>query len=90
MFTREMALQRSLKMNRRVFTFSMHGDKNFPFRKERSDLDIPLEDGIGDEPYLAKLKEILPVLFEKQKPDFVFYLAGADVLATDKLGKLIP
>lgn len=72
----------------RVFTFSMHGDKNFPFRKEQSDLDVPLPDRTGDEIYLAKLKELLPLLFEQQKPDFVFYLAGVDVLATDKLGKL--
>ncbi|MEJ5961735.1 histone deacetylase family protein [Pedobacter immunditicola] len=72
----------------RVFTFSMHGDKNFPFRKEESSLDVPLADGIGDEVYLAKLKELLPLLFKQQKPDFVFYLAGVDILATDKLGKL--
>jgi len=72
----------------RVFTFSMHGEKNFPFRKEKSDLDVPLADGIGDDIYLAKLKEILPLLFEQQNPDFVFYLAGVDILATDKLGKL--
>jgi acetoin utilization deacetylase AcuC-like enzyme len=74
--------------NPQVFTFSMHGDKNFPFRKERSDLDMPLDDGLTDEFYLDKLKEILPVLFAQQQPDFVFYLAGVDVLATDKLGKL--
>ncbi|MBG6233705.1 acetoin utilization deacetylase AcuC-like enzyme [Pedobacter sp. CAN_A7] len=71
-----------------VFTFSMHGDKNFPFRKEQSDLDIPLEEGLKDAPYLGKLAETLPLLFEQQQPDFVFYLAGVDVLATDKLGKL--
>ncbi|MFA4870608.1 MAG: histone deacetylase [Pedobacter sp.] len=71
----------------RVFTFSMHGDKNFPFRKERSDLDVPLEDGITDQLYLDKLKESLPLLL-KHKPDFVFYLSGVDVLETDKLGKL--
>lgn len=72
----------------RVFTFSMHGDKNFPFKKEQSDLDIPLEDGIGDAIFLRKLVELLPVLFEQHQPDFVFYLAGVDVLDTDKLGKL--
>jgi acetoin utilization deacetylase AcuC-like enzyme len=72
----------------RVFTFSMHGDKNFPFRKERSDLDIPLPDGIGDDEYLDLLKTTLPGLIEKQKPDFIFYLAGVDVLESDKLGKL--
>ncbi|MBD1365937.1 histone deacetylase [Mucilaginibacter sp. ZT4R22] len=72
----------------RVFTFSMHGDKNFPFRKERSDHDIPLDDGIGDEEYLALLKSTLPKLIEKIRPDFIFYLSGVDILASDKLGKL--
>ncbi|MFA6277190.1 MAG: histone deacetylase [Pedobacter sp.] len=72
----------------RVFTFSMHGAKNFPFRKEQSDLDIPLEDGTDDETFLSKLKEALVYVFKKQQPDFVFYLAGVDVLATDSLGKL--
>lgn len=72
----------------RVFTFSMHGDKNFPFRKEQSDLDIPLADGTTDEVFLSKLEEALALIFEKQKPDFVFYLSGVDVLETDKLGKL--
>lgn len=72
----------------RVFTFSMHGDKNFPFRKERSDLDIPLADGIGDEEYLDILYKTLPKLISQQKPDFAFYLSGVDVLSTDKLGKL--
>ncbi|WP_316784409.1 histone deacetylase [Pedobacter frigiditerrae] len=72
----------------RVFTFSMHGDKNFPFRKEQSDLDIPLEDGTDDETFLNKLSDALTVVFAKHKPDFVFYLAGVDVLESDKLGKL--
>lgn len=71
----------------RVFTFSMHGDKNFPFRKEVSDLDIGLEDGLGDEAFLGKLASSLPKL-AAFKPEFVFYLSGVDVLATDKLGKL--
>lgn len=72
----------------RVFTFSMHAEKNFPFRKETSDLDIGLENGINDDEYLEILNRILPDLFEKTKPDFVFYLSGVDVLATDKLGHL--
>lgn len=72
----------------RVFTFSMHGDKNFPFRKERSDLDIPLPDGIADEEYLGLLKDTLPGLIETHKPDFIFYLSGVDILESDKLGKL--
>jgi acetoin utilization deacetylase AcuC-like enzyme len=72
----------------RVFTFSVHAEKNFPFRKEKSDLDIGLENGVGDFEYLSILKETLPRLFEQLKPDFVFYLSGVDVLATDKLGHL--
>jgi acetoin utilization deacetylase AcuC-like enzyme len=72
----------------RVFTFSMHGANNFPSRKERSDLDIPLPDGTSGKEYLDILKGTLPGLIANQKPDFIFYLAGADVLATDKLGKL--
>jgi acetoin utilization deacetylase AcuC-like enzyme len=72
----------------RVFTFSMHGANNFPSRKERSDLDIPLADGVEDDEYLGILNDILPGLIKQQKPDFIFYLAGIDVLATDKLGKL--
>lgn len=72
----------------RVFTFSMHGNKNFPFRKEQSDLDIALNDETKDEEFLAKLEEALVMVFKKHQPDFVFYLAGVDVLESDKLGKL--
>lgn len=72
----------------RVFTFSMHGDKNFPFRKEISSLDVPLDDGVQDEEYLSSLNTNLKKAFERAKPDFVFYLSGVDVLSTDKLGKL--
>ncbi|MCZ4243775.1 histone deacetylase family protein [Pedobacter punctiformis] len=72
----------------RVFTFSMHADKNFPFRKEQSDLDVPLNDGLGDEEYLKLLEGHLKDVFEQHHPDFVFYLSGVDVLSTDKLGKL--
>jgi len=71
----------------RVFTFSMHGDKNFPFRKERSSLDISLADGTGDVEFLNKLQVALPLLLAQQ-PDFVFYLSGVDVLESDRLGKL--
>jgi acetoin utilization deacetylase AcuC-like enzyme len=74
--------------NPAVFTFSMHGDKNFPFRKEKSDLDIPLPDDTEGEEFLSILTETLPRLIAQQKPDFIFYLAGVDILATDKLGKL--
>ena len=72
----------------RVFTFSMHGATNYPARKEQSDLDIPLPDGTSDSAYLAALRTALPRLLADLHPDVVFYLAGVDVLATDKLGKL--
>lgn len=72
----------------RVFTFSMHGRHNYPFHKEKSDLDLALEDGTGDEKYLAVLYENLPPLVEKFKPDFAFFLSGVDILDTDKFGKL--
>jgi len=71
-----------------VFTFSMHGEKNFPFRKEVSDLDIGLDARTGDDVYLSLLEHTLPGLYEKHQPDFVFYLSGVDVLSSDKLGKL--
>lgn len=72
----------------RVFTFSMHGEKNYPFRKEASDLDVPLPDGIQDEEYLALLRTHIQRLMSRLKPQFVFYQAGVDVLNSDKLGKL--
>lgn len=71
-----------------IITLSVHGDKNFPFIKEKSHYDFALEDGVSDEEYLSLLSEILPKVFEEINPDFVFYQAGVDVLATDKLGKL--
>ncbi|ASV29807.1 histone deacetylase family protein [Maribacter cobaltidurans] len=76
------------KSDASVFTFSMHGSGNYPFKKEVSDLDIPLEKGTGDEAYLSILRNTLPGLIEKHRPDFIFYLCGVDVLATDKLGTL--
>ena len=72
----------------RVFTFSMHGKNNYPFKKEKSDLDIALPDNTLDEYYLRTLKKQLPQLIESLQPDFVFYLSGVDILASDKLGKL--
>jgi len=72
----------------RVFTFSMHGEKNYPTRKEKSDLDIGLPDKTEDGPYLKILKETLPRLVDTVEPDFIFYLSGVDILATDKLGRL--
>ncbi len=71
-----------------VFTFSMHGKNNYPFKKELSDLDIELPDGTGDVEYLEILKNTLPRLINDQAPDFIFYLSGVDILSTDKLGKL--
>ncbi len=71
-----------------VFTFSMHGANNYPFKKETSDLDIELPNQINDEEYLKTLKEVLPKLIKDQKPDFIYYLCGVDILSTDKLGKL--
>ena len=71
-----------------VFTFSMHGKGNYPFKKEVSDLDIPLEKGTTDKEYLSILKKTLPELMEEIRPDFIFYLCGVDVLETDKLGTL--
>lgn len=70
-----------------VFTLSLHGAKNYPFRKQSSDLDVELEDGTGDEPYLARLAEALDVVFDYD-PEAVFYLAGADPYEGDRLGRL--
>lgn len=72
----------------RVFVFSMHGAKNYPFRKQVSDLDIELDNDTGDEEYLRILKDTLPRLITEFAPDLIFYQSAVDVLATDKLGKL--
>ncbi len=74
--------------NPNVFTFSTHGKTNYPFKKETSDLDIAFDDGTTDDEFLKTIGAIIPKLIEKQKPDFIFYLAGVDILASDKLGKL--
>jgi len=71
-----------------VFTFSMHGKANYPFKKEQSDFDIALDTNTCDEDYLAILKDILPKLIKEEQPDFIFYLSGVDILVSDKLGKL--
>ena len=73
--------------DRSVFTLSLHGAKNYPFRKEVSDLDVELDDGTGDEPYLAALAHSLDVTFDS-KPQAIFYLAGADPYEGDRLGRL--
>lgn len=72
----------------RVFTFSMHAEKNYPLHKEQSDLDIALPDGITDSGYLKILDKQLPRLLDTVAPDFIFYQSGVDVLATDHLGRL--
>ena len=74
-----------------VFTLSLHGAKNFPFRKETSDLDVELPDGCTDEPYLSALDEALAQLWQRTAeapPGLVFYLAGADPHEDDRLGRL--
>lgn len=71
-----------------VFTFSMHGENNFPFRKAQSNLDVALSDGVADDVYLSKLNEHLSIAFEQSEPDIVFYLGGTDPLYSDRLGKL--
>ena len=76
------------EFNPDVFTFSMHGEKNYPFHKENSDLDLALEDGCSDEVFLNILGDTLPKLITQNQPDFIFYLCGVDVLETDKLGRL--
>jgi acetoin utilization deacetylase AcuC-like enzyme len=72
----------------RIFTFSMHGAHNYPFHKEKSDLDIGLKDGTNGADYLSLLHTHLPQIIETHQPDFAFYLSGVDVLETDKFGKL--
>ncbi|PJJ60991.1 histone deacetylase family protein [Hymenobacter chitinivorans] len=72
----------------RVFTFSMHAGANYPLRKEQSDLDVALPLGLDDAGYLRQLTGVLPSLVDSVQPDFIFFQAGVDVLATDKLGKL--
>jgi acetoin utilization deacetylase AcuC-like enzyme len=71
-----------------VFTFSMHGDRNYPLAKMRSSLDVPLKDGVGDAEYLDALQQHLPTVLATANADIVFYLAGVDVAAGDRFGKL--
>ncbi|MEZ6014770.1 MAG: histone deacetylase [Planctomycetota bacterium] len=72
----------------RVFTCSLHGARNFPARKQQSDLDIPLPDGTRDEEYLAALDRALDEALERSRPDLVLVQAGVDVLEADRLGRL--
>lgn len=77
-----------MQHEKRVFTFSMHGEKNYPLYKEKSDLDIELPDGTDDTHYLKTLQNTLPKLIDTQEPDFIFFQSGVDVLESDKLGRL--
>ncbi len=74
--------------NKDVFTCSVHGAKNYPFRKEVSDYDVSMEDNCPDSVYIDEIKSLLPKLFDKIMPDFIFYLCGVDILESDKLGRL--
>lgn len=71
-----------------VFTFSMHGERNYPLAKMRSNLDVPLRDGTADAEYLEQLWKNLPFVLERSQPQLAFYLAGVDVAAGDRYGKL--
>ena len=77
-----------LRNDTSIFTVSIHGENNFPFSKEVSDLDIGLPDETGDEPYLYALHQGLEVVDKRFKPDLIIYLAGADPHEGDRLGKL--
>lgn len=71
-----------------VFTLSLHGERNYPFRKATSDLDVALPDGTGDADYLCTLEVVLNQALVACRPNFVFYVAGADAFAGDRLGRL--
>ena len=71
-----------------VFTFSMHGAKNYPFEKPPSSLDVPLDDDTTDAPYLKTLRTYLPDTLDAVQPDLVFYLGGIDVAADDRFGRM--
>jgi acetoin utilization deacetylase AcuC-like enzyme len=71
-----------------VFTFSMHGARNYPAAKMRSNLDVPLRDGLGDAEYLEALNRHLPKVLDAADADIAFYLAGVDVAAGDRYGRL--
>jgi len=74
--------------NKNVFTVSFHGEKNYPFRKEKSDYDYGFKDGTSDEEYLNKITYEIPRIIESFEPDFIFYLSGVDIIENDKLGRL--
>ncbi len=74
--------------DRESFTFSMHGERNFPIRKVPSTLDVGLADHTGDREYLDRLAEHLPEVIARSRPDLAFYLAGVDVVVGDRYGRL--
>ena len=74
--------------NSQIYTFSMHGEGNYPLQKEKSDLDIAVKDGTKDSDYLYLLRKSLDVILNGFNPEFVFYQCGVDVLESDKLGRL--
>lgn len=74
--------------NKEVFTFSMHGKNNYPLKKERSDLDVELEDKTTDKEYLYLLEASIDKILTNFTPDFIFYQCGVDILESDQLGKL--
>jgi acetoin utilization deacetylase AcuC-like enzyme len=74
--------------DRHVFTFSMHGQRNFPFKKEQSSRDVGLDDGVGDDEYNVVLARHLPEIMAVSRPQLIFYLAGVDPVAGDRYGRL--
>lgn len=72
----------------RVFTLSVHCGSNFPLRKQQSDVDLALDDGIGDDAYLEAIGDLIPTLLDQQQPDLVLYNAGVDPHLEDRLGRL--
>ncbi|HLV42804.1 MAG TPA: histone deacetylase [Brumimicrobium sp.] len=76
------------KNNPDVFTFSMHGENNYPLKKEKSDLDVNLPDGIKDSEYIYLLEKSLDSILKSFTPDFLFFQSGIDIIETDKLGRL--
>jgi len=88
MYIRAMAPHRFARVRHKFLPFPYMGQKNYPFRKEASHLDIGLPDGTEDQAYLSILKDILPRVIDKQQPELIFYQAGVDILETDRLGRL--
>ena len=72
----------------KVFTFSMHGANNYPLKKEKSDLDVPLEDGVDDKTYIYELDKHLDQILSNFNPEFLFFQSGVDIIETDKLGRM--